>query len=65
MAHELGTRIKFSNAEELKDVTNGKEYTISGRDWDGDEYFIDDVGERNYATAGGVYALGKYVIVTE
>jgi hypothetical protein len=68
-AHKIGTKVVFSNGEALHDVTNGKEYTIAGIDWDGDEYFIDDAGERNYAAASGDSRLGEgdgvYTIVTE
>lgn len=55
MAVELkvGTVVVFSNADELEDVTNGKEYVIAGIDGEGDEYFIDDAGDRDYAAASG------------
>lgn len=47
------------------DVTVDKEYTIAGRDQGGYAYFIDDVGDRNYAVeapAGQLYPTGYRVV---
>lgn len=33
----------------IVDVTIGKHYTIVGVDADGDEWFIDDVGDKDFA----------------
>lgn len=49
MSIGIGTRFTPTLTTRSKDVTVGKEYAIVGRDRDGDLYFIDDVGERNFA----------------
>lgn len=48
----------------LKDVTLGKIYTCQGEDEDGDLWFLDDEGERNWAIAtfGGI---ADYVVIVE
>ncbi len=66
--HEIGTVVVFSNAEQLEDVTNGKEYAIVGVDDDGEEFFIDDKGDKNFSastTVGFTYALGVYTVVSK
>lgn len=49
MSIGLGTRFTPTCTTRTKDVTVGKEYAITGIDRDGDLYFIDDVGEHNFA----------------
>lgn len=34
---------------DIVDITPGKHYTIAGVDDDGDEWFIDDVGDKDFA----------------
>lgn len=48
----IGTEFTFpasAENETLYDVTIGKVYSLAGADKDGDLYFIDDKGEKNYA----------------
>ncbi|MGZ8888077.1 MAG: hypothetical protein ACXW1D_00810 [Halobacteriota archaeon] len=52
----VGDVVVFSNANWLTDVTQGKEYTITGHEYDEmfDDYpvfFIDDAGEENFAAS--------------
>lgn len=54
---KVGTKFNFNKGSRhqvarLSDVTYGKTYTISGHDEDGDAYFLDDSGEKNFAAAG-------------
>lgn len=56
--HEIGTVVVFENADGLLDVTAGKEYTIVGYDDIGDEYFIDDAGDKDFAAASGHNGTG-------
>lgn len=60
MQHKIGTKVVFTDVVEhlrdcvlLEDVTMGETYTIAGIDDDGEEYFIDDAGEQNYAASTG------------
>jgi hypothetical protein len=60
----IDTKIRFTGAKErfqLEDVTLGKIYVIEGLDEDGEEYFLDDVGERNFAASSfggdGIYEI--------
>jgi hypothetical protein len=54
---KIGTKFNFNKGSfiqvaRLTSVTYGKTYTISGHDEDGDAYFFDDSGEKNFAAAG-------------
>lgn len=71
MQHKIGTKVVFSadwRNHTLEDVTWGKEYTIEGHDDDGEEYFIDDAGEQNYAAStgasNGIPGDGVYDVVS-
>ena len=46
---EIGDVVVFTSGEEIGDVTFGKAYEVSGIHSDGDPYFIDDIGEKDYA----------------
>lgn len=65
-----GTKVRFSGVKpglgktQLTDVTCGKVYEIEGFDSYGQSYFIDDVGEKNYA-AHEWEADGIFEVVTE
>lgn len=54
-------RIKITGVRDgyyLPDVTVGKVYSVAGIDEDGEAYFYDDVGDRNWALgSGGGYPL--------
>lgn len=39
------------NAFGMWDTTVGKMYTIAGVDYEGDVYFLDDKGEKNYSAS--------------
>lgn len=50
----VGTTVVFTGFKPhmkllWEDVTLGKEYVIAGSESDGDTYFRDDVGARNYS----------------
>ena len=48
----IGTKFSFPKCDEneyLDDITFGKVYTVAGIEVDGELYFMDDVGDRNYA----------------
>lgn len=53
--HKVGTMVSFTGSKLgtgfLTDVTLGKVYMIEGDSEWGDEYFIDDTGEQNYAAS--------------
>jgi hypothetical protein len=67
--HAIGTRVVFFNGYELEDITTGRIYTIEGVDELGDEYFIDDAGERDFAAATGNGTPGEgdgvYVVIVD
>lgn len=52
MKVKVGDFVKFNSTffGDIEDITVGKTYKIEVQDNDGELYFIDDVGERNFAT---------------
>lgn len=54
-----GTAVVFAPSEYLMDITPGKKYVIFGLDGDGDEYFMDDAGERNFSACTGQGAFSE------
>lgn len=67
---KIGSVVKFNSLvvtdgwsnDELIDITVGKEYTIIGFDEDGDLFFIDDVGEADYAAISDDGVLDMTVV---
>lgn len=49
----VGEQFEALRTAACGDVTVGKIYTIAGKDLDGDIYFIDDAGDKNFACASG------------
>lgn len=66
--HEMvaGTVVEYKGPEMgryCQDVTVGKRYTIEAIDEDGEPYFIDDAGERNWSASedgSGSFELVSY-----
>lgn len=52
---KVGLKLRFignaNTVEETPDTTFGKVYKIAGHDEDGDPYYYDDRGEKNYAAS--------------
>lgn len=49
---QIGSKVIFDDKPTWwTDITLGREYVIEGIDSDLDPYFIDDVGEANYAAS--------------
>ena len=61
---KIGTKFEALRGTNSGDVTVGQTYEIVGFNHDGDEYFIDDVGDKNYAVAfnGNLYPDGYRVV---
>jgi hypothetical protein len=61
---KVGTRFIALRSTHSGDVTEGKTYEVVGIDSDGDEFFIDDAGDENFAVSRhGVLRHGGYKIV--
>lgn len=66
---KIGSVVKFNSLKttgfpstDLEDITIGKEYTIIGVESDGDVYFEDDIGERDYAAASDTKTIDMTVV---
>jgi hypothetical protein len=65
---EIGDWIVFYGCIDgytMMDVTIGRIYTLDGMDRDGDFFFIDDVGELNFAADDRGKGVGKFIKIVD
>lgn len=67
MTHAVGTLVRIVGIKEgtlgVPDISFNKDYQIAGAAFDGEEYFIDDAGDRNYACCSNNTGNAIYVVV--